>query len=67
MVGRSRNAKNAHVAYIGGGFFGLKTWGPHIRFKDTPEGVFEATETIEFISYVLLEKSKIEKWPKSCF
>ena len=43
------------------------TWGPHIRFKDTPEGVFEATETIEFISYVLLKKSKIEKMAKIVF
>ena len=54
LVGKksTKNAKNARVAYIGGGFFGFMTWGPHIGFKDTPEGVFEATETIDFISHV---------------
>ena len=42
-----------HMLHKSAGGVGLMTWGPHIGFKDTPEGVFEATEAIDFISHVL--------------
>ena len=55
LVGQKwpKNTKNSHVAYIGWGGCRFMTWGTNIGLKYTPEGVFEATETIESISYVL--------------
>ena len=43
------------------------TWDPHIGFKDTPQGVFEAMETISFVFDVLWISCKFENWPKSSF